>query len=278
MLFQSERDALDWFQSGERVLTKSFLDSIEWHKVKDTPFDERLLPVVQYMRDIETMTEVYFEELMASATGKDPVIRAFMEQWVSEEPLHGELLNRFMEEAGYPSDADWKQQGFDAISWRYKVKNKLVQFMTLPFGKRFTSVHMTWGAINEYSTLTGYRRLWESAKHPVLESILRGIVREEARHAHFYWSVARIHLAQRMGDRRLARFIVDRFWSPVGQGIKPVTETNLVISTLFSGQDGLEAMRRFVNDRVAQLPGFEGLTSVTERVAQVVQPKGVATS
>lgn len=275
MLFESEKDALDWYQKDERVLTKEFIDHIPWHEVKNHPLDERFLPVITYMRDIETMTEVYFEELMKSPTAKDPIIRNFMEQWVTEEPVHGEMLNRFMEEAGYPSDKDWKQQGFDAISLGYKARSVLSRAITLPFGKRFTSVHMTWGAINEYSTLTGYRRLWEMAGHPVLEHILRGIVREEAKHAMFYWSVARINLRNSAFRQKLARYIVDRFWSPVGQGIKSEEDSNLVIKTLFAGRDGVDTMKRYVNDRVAQLPGFEDLTRVTDRVANIVvqQPK-----
>jgi hypothetical protein len=38
---------------------------------------------------------------------------------------------------------------------------------------------MTFGAIHEMSTTQGYRRLIELADHPVLNHILRGIIREE---------------------------------------------------------------------------------------------------
>lgn len=268
MLFETAKDALDWYQSEERVINKSFLETIPWSEAKSHEIDKKFLPVLLYMRDIETMTEVYFQELMKSPTGKDPVIREFMERWVTEEPVHGELLNRFMEEVVFHPEADWKAKGFASIPVSYKLRSKMNQLVTLPFGSRFAAVHMTWGAINEYSTLTGYRRLWELADHPVLTHLLKAIAREEARHSLFYWSVARIHLAESKFAQSLARTIIDRFWTPVGQGIKTEVDSNLVIRTLFAGEGGIETMKKFVNDRVAQLPGFENLTRVTDRITQ----------
>ena len=47
------------------------------------------------------------------------------------------------------------------------------------FGRHFSGVHMVWGAINEMTTLQGYRRLWKLAGHPVLEQLLRAIAQEE---------------------------------------------------------------------------------------------------
>ena len=36
----------------------------------------------------------------------------------------------------------------------------------------FVAVHMTWGAINELSTLTGYYQLIRRSSHPVLHQML----------------------------------------------------------------------------------------------------------
>ena len=98
-------------------------------------------------------------------------------------------------------------------------------------GHHFTGVHMTWGAINELSTLTGYQRLWTLAKHPVLDHILKHIAREEATHSFFYWSVARIKLMRSSFRQQLARFIINTFWSPVGENKKTPAESNVVIHT-----------------------------------------------
>lgn len=269
MLFDSTQDVLEWYQKGERVITPAFIDRVAWHQIKNHPIDEKFFPVLLYMRDVETMTTRYFDELMKSATGKDPVIRPFMEQWATEEPVHGQLLSRFLEEAGCPQEKDWKQKSFDGLTLSYRLRSKIKEWITLPFGKNFTSVHMSWGAIHEYSTLTGYRRLWELAGHPVLEDILRAIAREEAKHAMFYWSVARISLLEHPVRQQLARYLVEKFWRPVGEGVKSEEESNVVIRTLFAGKEGIDQIRTYVNNRVAQLPGFETLTRVTDRISSV---------
>lgn len=269
MSFEQESDVLAWYEKQPRILTAEFLNKIAWDKVKDIPLDSKFVPVMFYMRDIETMTQVYYNELMLSPTGKDPAIAAFMERWASEEPVHGELLNRFLGEAGYEDDRAWKEQLFANMPIAYRMHKWVQAIVTAPFGKRFGALHMTWGATHEYSTLTGYRRLWELVRHPVLEQILRGIVREEAMHAFFYWTVAKIKLERSGFDRRLARFVLDRLWNPVGQEFKKADETNRVIRTLFAGAEGTELIRRFVSDKVRLLPGFETMTRVDDRIKSV---------
>ncbi len=53
------------------------------------------------MRDIESFTELYYRELLRTPTGKDPVIRKFMDRWNEEEAEYGNLINRFLNEAGH---------------------------------------------------------------------------------------------------------------------------------------------------------------------------------
>ena len=125
---------------------------------------------------------------------------------------------------------------------------------------------MTWGAINELSTLQGYRRLIELADHPVLTQLLRGLMQEESAHIYFYFNMARLKLERSGFSRHLARQVVDRFWQPVGHGIRPPAESAFVLRTLFEGEVGQEAMRRHVNDKIAQLPGFAGFTAVSQRM------------
>ncbi len=65
---------------------------------------------------------------------------------------------------------------------------------------------MTWGAVNEWSTRTGYARLIEREDHPVLAELLRRIMRQETRHVGFYVGQARDRLAASRRARRLTRF------------------------------------------------------------------------
>ena len=131
---------------------------------------------------------------------------------------------------------------------------------------------MTWGAVNEYSTLTGYQRLWRAAKHPVLETILRAIAREEAMHSFFYWSMARIKLKASRARQAVSRFLLDRFWQPVGSDVKGMSEMHLVVRTLFAGAEGLRAAEQQINRRLQELPGFSGDLVVRNRVAEITRP------
>jgi hypothetical protein len=49
-------------------------------------------------------------------------------------------------------------------------------------GTDFVAVHMTFGAINEWSTHAGYARLSAIENHPVLSELLGRIMRQETRH------------------------------------------------------------------------------------------------
>ena len=275
MIFKTEQEALEWFEKDQRILTDQFIQTIPWHEVKNHPVAENLIPVLRYMRDIEACTEVYYQELCKSPTAKNKAIRRFMDRWSKEEPTHAELLHRFLSEAGIQEES-WKQTVFGSISKQYRVKAFLQMCLAHVVGKRFGAVHMVWGAINEYCTLIGYKRLWEKAKHPVLEYILRAIVREEARHAFFYWSVARIYLDRHRLMRPVTRFIINHFWSPVGQGIKPKEAANYLVKQLFDGKDGLDFIHIHVNQRIAQLPGLDDLIRITERIAETTSAQHIA--
>lgn len=269
MLFETPEETLAWFEGQERVLTPAFISGIPWGDVRKHEIRPEFIPILLYMRDVEKFTDLYYAELMRTPTGKNPVNKAFMDRWSAEEPVHAELLNRFLNEAGFSTSERWFEQAKRSIPVSYRVTGYLQPYLTNLIGRQFSAVHMTWGAIQEHSTLSGYERLWRAAGHPVLEYILRAIAREEARHALFYWSLARIELNKSANRQRLARFLVEKFWTPVGQGAKRAEDTNLVIGSLFRGAEGMDLFRKRVNDRIAQLPGFEGFTRAADHVAEV---------
>ena len=229
---QSETEAIDWYEGQERFLTKQYIDTIPWNDVGRHPFDEAFLPVLVYMRDVEKFTEIYYQELMKTPTGNDPIIRRFMDKWATEEAVHGDLLNRFLEEANYPTDEKWFEKAKARIPKFQRVSSAFSTATARLTGKHFSAVHMTWGAINEFSTLTGYRTLWEKANHPVLTYLLKAIAREEAVHSFFYWTIARLKLQTSQFRQRMTRYIIQKFWTPVGQGLKREHETNYVIRAL----------------------------------------------
>ncbi len=268
-MFETERDVLAWYESKPRALDKEFINSVPWHEVAQHPLNPAFVPVLIYMRDVESFTDIYYKELLRTPTGKDPVIRKFMERWSVEENEHGELLNRFLAEAGVPTSARWQADAKAKIPLRYTIENFILDYAVKPFGRYFHGAHMAWGAINEMTTLQGYRRLSQLADHPILTKLLNVVMKEESIHAHFYWSIAQLKLQQAKFSRDLARFIIGKFWSPVGQGAKPQSEANYLIATLFKGQDGVEFFDRNVNRRLQALPGFAGFNSVLDRVSTI---------
>ena len=192
-----------------------------------------------------------------------------MDRWGVEESEHGDLLNRFLEEAGVQTSGDWREEAKNNIPLRYTVENYVSSMVTNCFGHLFSGAHMVWGAINEMTTLQGYRRLWQMADHPVLETVLRTIAREESAHSKFYWNIARLRLERSERGRALARFVIGKFWTPVGQGTKPQAEVDYMISTLFGGDDGVDFFDRRVGRKIEMLPGFADFKTITERVAAV---------
>jgi hypothetical protein len=271
MAFETNKDVLDWFEKQERTLTKEFIDALPWTDVRDTPIDEKFIPVLIYMRDVEVLTEMYHRELQRTPTGRDPVISKFMERWGVEEVTHGQVIDRFLNEAGHPTPEDWQKQTHRNVPRSYHASTYFLTTLTNLLGSRFTATHMAFGAIHEMSTGQAYRKMKELANHPVLSMILDGIIREEAAHTHFYRSVARIELERCETARRIARKVVETFWRPVGQGSLAKERTEYAIATLFGDQtgEGVDTLDRTVTRRAGQFPGFEGLNKTTARFRDI---------
>ncbi len=270
MLFETNKEVLDWYERQERSLTKEFIDNIPWDEVKNYHLDERFVRVLLYMRDVEKFTEEYHNHMLRTPTGKDPVIRKFMERWGVEECTHGDVLNRFLNEAGYPTEDKWYEHLKRDITFSYKANIRLITTITNLIGKKFTATHMSFGAINELCTAQSYRRMKAISDHPILNKLLTAIIREESIHTTFYWSVARLELRKSGGAQKLARFIIDKTWVPVGQGLKSAKDARYAVKTLFHGEGGFEQLQRNVTGRVRQLPGFDGLTKVDEVLGSII--------
>jgi len=273
MRFETNKEVLDWYERQPRTLTDEFIGNIAWHDVKNHPLDTRFVPVLLYMRDVEALTDVYYKELLRTPTGKDPIISKFMERWNVEEVTHGELINRFLNEAGIKTDEKWQTQVKKQVSRFYTINSYILTTLTNLVGKQFTATHMTFGAIHEMSTGQGYRRLMKLADHPVLTEILTGIMREESAHTRFYANIAQLELGKSPFAQKVARFVVNKFWSPVGQGAKPKKQTDYTIATLFNGKEGLDWIERNVSQKISAFPGFDGLTKITDTISKIQNRK-----
>jgi rubrerythrin len=237
---------LDTYVSRSRALD---LSDIPWDDVRRHPLSPEAVRTLRYMQDIESHTIVYLRTLLSTRAIDDPEVATFLACWLYEETFHGRALARFLEAAG--ADIVHRTRSRAPLAARVEAVFTAALARAWP---DFVGVHMTWGAINELTTLTGYNRLAELARHPVLSELLARIVRDESRHFFFYYRQAALRLRSPRAAQ-VARFLVDRFWAPVGTGVQPKAETRFLAGYLFSGADGREAARK-VDEHMRRLPGF----------------------
>ena len=127
---------------------------------------------------------------------------------------------------------------------------------------------MTWGAINEWTTQAGYARLSETAGHPTLRELLRRIMKQEGSHIDFYASEATRRLDESAKAQKMTRFALSHWWRPVGSGVMPKREVGFLVTYLFAGDKGAEALAR-IDRRVDRLPGQSDLHLLTRAVAGI---------
>lgn len=265
-MYAEPEQILAEYESRPRALSPEFIGSLDWNGIKNEALDAKTVRVLTYMRNIESLTDVYFDELRRTPTYRDPEVRHFMERWHEEELQHGELLNRFLAEAGHESPADWSRDLKKQVPRRYRMESYLTSAVANLFGKHFSATHLLWGAINEMSTLQAYRRMTQVNAHPVLQNLLRAIMQEEAIHIYFYFNLAAFRLKSSGTARRLAKWVIDRFWQPVGNGIRPAAETAEVLRLLFGETQARTFLIGHIEERVGKLPGFSGFASVGRRL------------
>ena len=131
-----------------------------------------------------------------------------------------------------------------------------------------TAVQMTWGAVNEWTTQAGYGRLASKARSPVLNELLRRIMRQEGRHIDFYAAEARRRLGSSRVAQRFTRYALQQWWKPVGSGVMPDDEVRFLVSHLFGDEEGAKVAER-IDKQVDRLPGLEGLHLVESTVERV---------
>ncbi len=249
---------IDAYAARSRALD---LTGIDWDAVPRHPLSPEALRTLRYMQDIEGHTIVYLRTLLSTRAMDDPEVATFLACWFYEETFHSRALAHFLAAAGESLTPRVRsKEGF--LQWA-EARATAVVSRVWP---DFVGVHMVWGAINELTTLIGYQRLADVAAHPVLSELLERIIRDEARHFTFYYRQAERWLA-RPGVARVARFLVDRFWAPVGSRVQPDEEVRFLARYLLTGDEGQRAARR-VDGQIRRLPGFAGaelLEAFTER-------------
>ena len=255
------------------------LEGIDFEAVPRYPLSNEEIRCLTYMMDIETHTVIYLRDLLTTQAAYDPTVTAFLSLWVYEEFWHGEALGRFLSAAGRPVPPD-RPGTIRAAKKRKDFFGTLGTMIAARVVPDFVAVHMTWGAINELSTLNGYRRVVAETRHPILVELLNRIIKDERRHYAFYYNQARHRLDGDPQAQRLVRWALDRLWEPVGSGVVPRSETDFVVLHLFGGPDGASSIHE-MEAELSKLPGLGGmrlmrraLVRAERRAVATVQPAG----
>lgn len=238
------------------------LDGIDFGAFRDRPLSADALRCIRYMHDVESHTVCYLRDLLVTPSHTDPRVTTFLTLWNYEEHWHGAALARVLEAHDEPAGTDRIQPMRTRLSRKDRVAPIVNAVLGSALGEAFVAVHMTWGAVNEWSTQAGYARLAAREDHPVLTELLDRIQRQEAWHIAFYATEARRRLAASPRARRLVRWALKTKWAPVGSSVMPRAETEFLLRHLV---DGDVAAR--LDGNVHRLPGLDGLHIVRKAAA-----------
>lgn len=236
------------------------------------PLSPDALRCIRYMHDVEFHTICYLRDLLLTPAHADPEITTFLGIWAYEEHWHGEALAAVLEAHGEPAGDERVRHLRSGLGWRDRLRPFTTMTGAALAGDDFVAVHMTWGAINEWTTQAGYAQLARRSDHPVLTALLGRIMRQEGRHIDFYAGEAGRRLARSRRARALTRLALRRFWRPVGTGVMPAAESGFVTEVLFGDLEGVEVARR-IDRRVDRLPGLHGLRLLEQAVEDRVRAR-----
>jgi hypothetical protein len=249
----------------QRLSEKLEMDDLDFDTFRDQPLSPEALRCLRYMHDVENHTVCYLRDVLVTRAHRDPEVTSFLTLWNYEEFWHGEAIAAILaahdEPAGNGRIAALRQRLPKGDAWKplsFQLASRLTPHLT--------AVHMTWGAVNEWTTQAAYARLAKLADHQTLSELLRRIMKQEGRHIDFYATQARTRLSDSRAAQRLTRWALDHFWSPVGTGVVPDQEVRFLSTYLFGDPDGL-AMADRIDRRVDRLPGLGGLNLLHDAVS-----------
>lgn len=248
------------------------IEDLDWELARKHGLSQREVDRLKVFADIESQTVYYFLEVAKLEVARDPDLLTFLTMWNYEEYFHSYAITRFIKEVGF--DIESPTERSTNVRKNALLKAKVEDFAQTMMAKivpqKFVALWMFWGALQECLTMQAYEEVIRTTENPVLAEMMRRIAKQERRHFAYYFGQARERLARDRGAQKFCRFIAQKFYSPVGSGVKTEAESATFVANLFPGDRIVEVMS-YIERRMAQLPGMAGLDACT-RWAAKIQP------
>jgi rubrerythrin len=248
------------------------IEDLDWDLARKHGLSAREVESLKFFADIESQTVYYFLEVAKLEVARDPDLLTFLTMWNYEEYFHSHAITRLLNECGHKTESATERSTVNRANVRFKAKfEDFAQTMIAKFmPEKFVALWMFWGALQECLTMQAYEEVIRATENPVLAEMFRRIAKQERRHFAYYFNQARDRLENNKGAQRFCRFIAQKFYAPVGSGVKTDAESAELVARLFPNDRIIEVMS-YIERRMAQLPGMAGLDACT-RWAAKIQP------
>jgi hypothetical protein len=252
------------------VSHKVEIEDLDWEAARRVGLTTSEIESLHYFADIESQTVHYFLEVSKLKVARDPELLTFLTMWNYEEYFHSYAILRLLKECGVDVDSAGDRSNRIRAGARFKAKfEDFAQGMIAKVAPRtFIALWMFWGALQECLTTQAYEEIATTTKNPVLAELARRIAKQERRHFAYYFGQAKKKLAGRKWGQRFIRWIANKFYAPVGNGVKTDAEGARIVASLFPGDRIFEVMG-YVERKMALLPGMDGLECATRWAARV---------
>ena len=248
------------------------IEDLDWELARKVGLTPREVENLKFFADIESQTVYYFLEVAKLEVARDPELLTFLTMWNYEEYFHSHAITRLMQECGVAveSATDRSTRIRAGARWKAKLEDFAQRMMAWLVPERFVALWMFWGALQECLTTQAYEEMIRATQNPVLAEMFRRIAKQERRHFAYYFGQARERLADSPRNQKFCRAIVQKFYAPVGSGVKDEAQAAALVARLFPG-DRIFEVTSYIERRMGQLPGMAGLDACT-RWARRIQP------
>ena len=229
----------------------------DWSDARTGRLTDEEVFQLTYAAQVEWGTEGTFASLNIS---RDPVVKRFLHVWLDQEVAHANLLARVLAGHGVAVDPIHRAPKHRRGAARGKLLNQLAR---LGVGDDFFAVHMSWGAINELTTIRFYGVMRAKTSSELLRSVLRDMMAQEALHYSFYRNLAIRRLAGNPRGQRIVRWALQHLWSPVGVGLRTRADVDRLMLGLFADRPDQVAQ---MDGQINRIPGLADLDLVRRTI------------